>query len=171
MRFFCLIVVLTVTSTSHADEVNFNRDIKPILSQNCFQCHGPDDATRAATLRLDHADSATKPAESGATAVVAADPEHSELLARITSLDPDLHMPPAETKKFLTAEQIELLRRWIADGAKYQGHWAFEKPVRSELPSVHADHASEIAVRSIDSSRPGLNMKACDCRPKRIDTP
>jgi len=145
MRFSCLIVLFTMSSATYAEEVNFNRDIKPILSQNCFQCHGPDDATRAAQLRLDHSDSATKPAESGATAIVAADPEHSELLARITSNDPDLHMPPAEAKKILTGEQIDLLRRWIAEGAKYQGHWAFEKPVRSELPVVNADHTSRIA--------------------------
>ncbi len=145
MRFSCLIVLWAVASATHAEDVNFNRDIKPILSQNCFQCHGPDDATRAAKLRLDQSDSATKPAESGATAIVPADPEHSELLARISSTDPDLHMPPAETKKILTAEQIDLLRRWIAEGAKYQGHWAFEKPSRSEPPSVDADHASRIA--------------------------
>lgn len=145
MRFSCLIVVWAVSSATHAEEVNFNRDIKPILSQNCFQCHGPDDATRAAKLRLDRAESATKPAESGATAIVATEPEHSELLARITSTDPDLHMPPAETRKNLTAEQIDLLRQWIAEGAKYQGHWAFEKPVRPELPIVNADHAGRIA--------------------------
>ena len=101
MRFSCLVLLLTASSATHAEEVNFNRDIKPILSQNCFQCHGPDDATRAAKLRLDHADSATMPAESGATAIVASDPEHSELLTRITSTDPDLHMPPGETKKIL----------------------------------------------------------------------
>ncbi|MBC7965296.1 MAG: PSD1 domain-containing protein [Fuerstia sp.] len=145
MRFTLLILFLTASSATHAEEVNFNRDIKPILSQNCFQCHGPDDATRAAKLRLDQHDSATKPAESGATAIVAADPEHSELLARITSTDPDVHMPPAETKKILTAEQIDLLRRWIAEGAKYQGHWAFEKPVRPDLPTVNADHERRVA--------------------------
>ena len=145
MRFSCLIVLLAVSSTTAAEEVNFNRDIKPILSQNCFQCHGPDDATRAATLRLDHSDSATKPAESGATAIVPTDPEHSELLSRITSTDPDLRMPPAETKKILAPEQIDLLRRWIAEGAKYQGHWAFERPVRPELPPVNAEHARRIA--------------------------
>ncbi len=145
MRFIWLIVLLTVSSFTHAEDVNFNRDIKPILSQNCFQCHGPDDDTRAATLRLDDAESAKNPAESGATAIIASDPEHSELLARITSADPDLQMPPPETKKHLTAEQIDLLRRWIAEGARYQGHWAFEKPMRSEPPLVNGDHARRIA--------------------------
>ncbi|MCX7385583.1 MAG: hypothetical protein NTX48_02860 [Planctomycetales bacterium] len=145
MRFIWLIVLLTVSSFTHAEDVNFNRDIKPILSQNCFQCHGPDDDTRAATLRLDDAESAKNPAESGATAIIASDPEHSELLARITSADPDLQMPPPETKKHLTAEQIDLLRRWIAEGARYQGHWAFEKPMRSEPPLVNVDHARRIA--------------------------
>ena len=145
MRLSCLVVLLAASTTSIAEEVSFNRDIKPILSQNCFQCHGPDDATRAARLRLDQSDSATRPAESGATAIVPADPEHSELLTRSTSTDPDLHMPPADTKKILTTEQIELLRRWIAEGAEYQGHWAFEKPVRPELPAVNAEHATRIA--------------------------
>ncbi len=130
---------------ARCDEINFNRDIKPILSQNCFQCHGPDDGTRAAGLRLDQFDSATKPAESGLSAIVANDPAHSELLTRVTSADPDLHMPPTETNKTLTAEQIDLLRRWIAAGAKYQGHWAFEKPVRSELPQVNEHHSKQIA--------------------------
>lgn len=145
MRISCLIVLWAVACVTRAEDVNFNRDIKPILSQNCFQCHGPDDATRAAKLRLDKSDSATTPAESGATAIVAGDPDHSELLARITSTDPDLHMPPGETKKILTAEQIDLLRRWIAEGAEYQGHWAFEKPAQCQLPPLNADHASRIA--------------------------
>lgn len=145
MRFACLICLFAIASTAFCDDINFNRDIKPILSQNCFQCHGPDDATRAAGLRLDQFDGATKPAESGAAAIVANDPSHSELLERVASTDPELRMPPAETNKTLTAEQVDLLRRWIADGAKYQGHWAFEQPVRFELPQVNKQHSKQIA--------------------------
>ena len=145
MRFAVFLISLVMCSATIADDINFNRDIEPILSQNCFKCHGADGASRKAGLRLDQSDSATQPAESGETAIVSGKPEHSELLSRVTSADPDLHMPPAETKKNLTAEQIELLRRWIAGGAKYQGHWAFEKPVRSELPVVREAHARRIA--------------------------
>ncbi len=149
MRFAFLICSFATATTAFCDDINFNRDIKPILSQNCFQCHGPDDAARAAGLRLDQFDGATKPAESGAAAIVPNDPAHSELLARVASTDPDLHMPPAETNKTLTADQIDLLRRWIAVGAKYQGHWAFEQPVRAELPQVNEHHSKQIA-NSID---------------------
>ncbi len=130
MRISGLIVLLALASATHAEEVNFNRDIQSILSQNCFQCHGPDDATRAAGLRLDQADSATKPAESGATAIVAADPEHSELLARITSVDPELHMPPAETRKILTGERMTI--SWL-DHARYADSNGFQTDTSRDL--------------------------------------
>ena len=160
MRFYFLTCFVVLLSTVRADEINFNRDIKPILSQNCFQCHGLDDAKREAGLRLDQFDGATMPAESGAIAVVARDPDHSELLTRVTTADPDLHMPPSATNKALTIEQVGLLRQWIVEGANYQGHWAFEKPLRADLPVVDAKHAGRIA-NPIDNFVAG-------CRPKRI---
>jgi len=144
MRTACYIGVLILCSPALAEDIRFNRDIQPILSQNCFQCHGADSAARQAGLRLDQFDGATKPAESGDAAIVPGNPEQSELLARVISTDPDLHMPPAETKKNLTSEQIELLRRWITGGAKYQGHWAFEKPVRPEAPIVNAANQKRV---------------------------
>ena len=148
----CLMAVLylSLLPLSHADDVHFNRDVKPILSQNCFQCHGPDDAHRAAGLRLDQRDAAMKPAESGAAAIVPNDPDNSELLKRVTSADADLHMPPAEAGKVLTAEQIETLRRWIKQGAKYEGHWAFEKVQSPAVPQVSTESASFVA-NPIDS--------------------
>lgn len=133
-----------------AEEVLFNRDVKPILSQNCFQCHGPDDAHRAAGLRLDQRDAAMKPVESGATAIVPNQPTNSELLKRVTSVDADLHMPPAESGKKLTAEQIDILRRWVEQGAKYEGHWAFEKVQAPEVPQVQSEYSSFVA-NAIDS--------------------
>ena len=137
--------VFTVFTTSLvADDVNFNRDVKPILSQNCFQCHGPDDAHRSAGLRLDQRDGVLKPAESGNIAITPNDPDHSELLARVTSDDASLHMPPAESGKVLTTAQIEILRRWIKDGAKYEGHWAFEFPKHSAIPTVPQSNAVRI---------------------------
>jgi len=148
----CLMAVLylSLLPVSHADDLHFNRDVKPILSQNCFQCHGPDDAHRAAGLRLDQRDAAMKPAESGAAAIVPNDPDNSELLKRVTSSDADLHMPPAEAGKVLTAEQIDILRRWIKQGAKYEGHWAFEKVQSPAVPKVSAELASFVA-NPIDS--------------------
>lgn len=143
----CLMAVLfsPLSLVSFADDVHFNRDVKPILSENCFQCHGPDDAHRAAGLRLDQRDPAMKPAESGATAIVPNDPDHSELLKRVTSSDADLHMPPAESGKVLTPEQVDILRRWIQQGAKYEGHWAFEKVQSPAVPQVSVELTSSVA--------------------------
>lgn len=117
-------------------KVSFNRDIRPILSDNCFQCHGPDERKREAGLRLDQKDAATKPTESGHTAIVPGKAEASELVVRITTANADLQMPPANSGKKLTAAQIDLLKRWVTEGAEYQGHWAFLPVQRPALPEV-----------------------------------
>jgi hypothetical protein len=104
----------------HADEVQFNRDIRPILSDNCFACHGPDASGRKADLRLDERSSAI---DSGA--IVVTESAASELLKRVLSSDPDSIMPPPTTGKKLTSKQIQLLRQWIDQGAEYQSHWSF----------------------------------------------
>src|SRR5204862_1265923 len=108
----------------------------PILSENCYKCHGPDDGARKSKLRLDVREQALKPAKSGKVAIVPGKPAESELVARITAPDVDDRMPPARTGKKLSATQIELLRRWIAQGAPYATHWSYVKPVRPPLPSV-----------------------------------
>lgn len=131
-------IAIPVTS-ANADEISFNRDVKPILSQNCFQCHGPDDAQRAAGLRLDQRDGALKEAESGAVAIIPGDPDRSELLVRITSGDADLHMPPEKSGKVLTADQIATIKRWIAEGGEYEGHWAFEPPTSPAIPAINTE--------------------------------
>ena len=146
LAYFCCLAPIA----SADDEIRFNRDVKPILSQNCFQCHGPDDKHRSAGLRLDQRDAAMKPAESGAVAIVPNDPQQSELLRRVTSADADLHMPPADSGKVLTPEQVEILRRWIEQGAKYEGHWAFEKVESPAVPKVASEHSSFVA-NPIDS--------------------
>lgn len=119
-----------------APQVDFNRDVVPILSGNCFKCHGPDPEQRQAGLRLDHRDVATKPLDSGETAIVPGKPDKSELVRRIFSSDPDVRMPPPASKKELTDAQKKTLRDWIAAGAVYEPHWSFVAPKQSPLPAV-----------------------------------
>ncbi|MDB5173795.1 MAG: hypothetical protein JWN51_2568, partial [Phycisphaerales bacterium] len=126
----------TCARSRAAAPVDFNRDVRPVLSENCFACHGPDQEKRKANLRLDVIDATTKPAKSGTIAIVPKKPEESELLKRITSDDAEKHMPPAKTKKHLSAAQIDLLRRWVAEGASYPAHWAFTAPVRPVLANA-----------------------------------
>jgi len=123
--------------------ISFNRDIRPILSDNCFACHGPDSGNRQAGLRLDVAEQATSELDSGARAIVPEDVAASELVARIISTDSDSVMPPPEAKiGRLTGEQVELLTRWIAEGAPYEPHWAFVPVAKPDLPE-YAGPASE----------------------------
>jgi hypothetical protein len=116
--------------------LDFGRQIRPILANKCLACHGPDAAERKAGLRLDQRDAALAIAESGEKAIVPGQPGQSELIRRINSPDADLRMPPAETKKTLSADEKALLARWIAEGAKYDIHWSFVAPVRPLLPEV-----------------------------------
>ena len=110
---------------------NFNRDVQPILSESCFDCHGPDAETAAGGLRLDSFAAATK------RAIVPGKPDESRLMDRVTSTNKVLHMPPASSgHKPLTPAQVDILRRWIASGAKYDQHWAFVPPKRPVIPAV-----------------------------------
>ncbi len=111
--------------------LDFNRDIRPILSENCFYCHGQDSNKRQADLRLDQRDVAI-----AVGAIVPNDAAGSGIVQRINSDNPDELMPPAKSNRRLSAEQKELLERWIAEGAEYQAHWAFEVPVRPAEPDV-----------------------------------
>ena len=113
--------------------VEFNRDIRPILSENCLYCHGQDPKNRKAGLRLDVRENALAPHDDG-TAIVPGKPEASDLLARLVSTDQDEVMPPPKSNRKVTPEQVALLRRWIAEGAEYQKHWAFIPPQRPALP-------------------------------------
>ncbi|MFN9371535.1 MAG: PSD1 and planctomycete cytochrome C domain-containing protein [Planctomycetaceae bacterium] len=118
-----------------ADEVQFGRDILPILSAHCFACHGPDAQARKADLRLDVAEGALAQRDSG-PALTAGSLDQSEVWQRIISTDESLVMPPPSTKKPLTDGQKELLKKWIEQGAKYQRHWSFTPPVKPEVPAV-----------------------------------
>jgi cytochrome c553 len=116
------------------ERVDFNYHIRPILSQNCYVCHGPDSSSREAGLRLDHFAGATARLDGGGAAVVPGRPGRSLLLQRVKASDPSLVMPPPEAKKTLSTREIALLERWIDQGAEWKPHWAFIKPKRSSLP-------------------------------------
>ena len=123
-----------------AEAVNFNRDIRKVLSDNCFKCHGPDEKERkggkkGARLRLDTPEGAQMDL-GGRQAIVPGHPEKSELVKRITSTDTDEKMPPPESGKKLTQAEITALQNWIKGGAAYTKHWSYVKPVRPPLPKV-----------------------------------
>ena len=120
-----------------AAKLEFNRDIRPILSENCFQCHGQDPQRREAKLRLDERESATRDRD-GYSVLLPGKPTESELVRRITSQDEDEMMPPPDTHKKISVAQVALLKRWIAEGAGYQKHWAFVAPHKAPLPNVRA---------------------------------
>ncbi len=119
----------TAVRAQPARPIQFNRDVRPILSDACFQCHGPDKAKRKAKLHFDTAAGA-------GPAIVLGKPDASELIKRITADDKTKRMPPASAAVSLSAKQIETLRRWIKEGAKWEEHWAFIAPERAPLPSV-----------------------------------
>lgn len=127
--------------TDASADVSFNRDVRPILAENCLHCHGPDENHREAELRLD------VEAEARRTAIVAGDPNRSPLIERIATEDPDLRMPPPESNKTLSERERSILRQWIAEGANYEGHWAFEpirEPAVPDIESVASPAPTEI---------------------------
>src|SRR5688572_6462940 len=136
-----IVLVLTAgVSASAQERIDFNRDIRPILSNNCYKCHGFDDKTREAGLRLDKREVATAALESGVTAIVPGKSAKSELVKRVSSKDADLKMPPVDSGKRLTDDEIAKLARWVDEGAEYKGHWSFIVPTRPTLPEVtHKD--------------------------------
>ncbi len=133
---FCLPLLCLPLLAKISAAQEFNREVLPILSEHCFACHGFDPAARQAGLRLDVAEGATAEADSGIPAIVTFNPSESELLRRIDATDEDERMPPPEAGKQLSAEQREVLRNWIAGGAKYQRHWSFEPPQADAPPQV-----------------------------------
>lgn len=138
MRWNCVVIGAAVagfSATALAEApTELARQAQSILAEHCFQCHGQDAGQRQAGLRLDQRDSALLRLESGRTAIVPERAGDSELIRRVESNDSDVVMPPAETKRRLTADQKQVLRRWIIEGATYAGHWAYQKPVRPAVP-------------------------------------
>jgi len=134
----CIATAFAARAAAPSQKVDFNRDIRPILSDTCFKCHGPDPKHVKGGLRLDLPEVATKPAKSGKTAIVAKKPSQSELIRRLTTKDQDDLMPPPETGKNLTPAQIELFKKWIEQGAEYQTHWAYQPVASPKPPEVKA---------------------------------
>lgn len=130
------VLLLVATAVQAQGLVSFSREIRPILSDNCFSCHGPDEKQRKAGLRLDVRDEALKAAKSGAFAIVPGEVKKSALLKRINSADPGEAMPPPKAHKVLTSAQKLKLRQWIAQGAKYEEHWSFVAFAPVKLPAV-----------------------------------
>ncbi len=138
-RFICFLVLTCLSMATGqlnaVEPISFVRDIRPILSDKCFYCHGQDANKRQADLRLDVGESAIE-----AGAIAPHDPQASTLIDRIFADDPDELMPPPDSNRVLTAEQKSLLQRWIAEGARYETHWAFVAPVRPEPPVVEDEN-------------------------------
>ena len=123
--------LVLLASRAAADPIRYSRDIRPILAEHCFACHGPDQAARKARLRLDD-----RAAAVAREAFVPGTPDQSKLVTRVFSADPGTLMPPPRVNKPLTAQQKETLRHWIAAGAEYEVHWAFIPPIRPKPPDV-----------------------------------
>lgn len=148
-RFASLLSAITVlcsTASSSAEKIDYARDILPIFSNKCFQCHGPDEQARKAKLRLDIRENALAMRD-GIAAVVPGDPEESEAFLRITHDDPEEVMPPKKLGKPLTSDEIALIRKWIEQGAEFSKHWAFTPPKR---PAVPKDLKSDWGSHPID---------------------
>lgn len=137
---------LASDSTKPAGKVQFNRDVRPILTENCFLCHGPDANHREAELRLDTKEGLFGDVSEG-RAIVGGKPAASVVWRRITSDDPDIQMPPADSGKKLTPQQVATIERWIEEGAEWQGHWSYIPPTRPATPDV-AQPANSVPLRN-----------------------
>ena len=141
---FSLVATVALCCVAHNGEafaqskqtIRFDQQVRPILSNHCWSCHGLDEASRQGKLRLDLRANAIAAGDSGQPAIVPGHPEKSLLIERIDSHDPDIQMPPLVTKKPLSDEQKQILKQWVAEGAEYSGHWAFETPKRPEPPAI-----------------------------------
>ena len=137
MRSQSLIATVLVFSAVSAGAISFNEDIRPILADRCFACHGPDSASRKADLRLDREEDAkAELGDRGVIPIVAGDPAGSAILQRMKSHDPEEVMPPPQSKVTVSEREIALIEQWIKEGAKWQRHWAFIQPQKSPLPEV-----------------------------------
>jgi len=165
-RFFQWVLVICFVSIpclfGEEQKLKFNRDIRPILSDACFHCHGPDEADRQGGLRLDLEEFSQKPGKSGLSAIVSGDLEESEMIFRIhLPEDDEEHMPPLDSGKSISPEQKKILERWIKEGAHYEKHWSFEKPKKPSVPAGIAEHpVDSFILRKLKSVGMKLNQPA-----------
>ena len=154
------IVALLLSSIGNAadrEPVDFNHEIRPLISANCYHCHGPDEGSRKAKLRLDLREDALKDRD-GVRAIVPGNPSESEMLFRVRSTDPDEVMPPPKEGHSLTEADVALLTRWIEEGAEYKAHWSFTKPTQPVPPT--ATRADGTPLAPIDAFIQGRLFKA-----------
>ena len=138
MRYLAVFYLAVAFTTAGAGaSAEFNRDVRPILSDRCYSCHGPDAKAKHIPFRLDREDDAKAKLPDGKYAIVEGHPEQSQVLARITAEKPALRMPPVSTGMKLSPKEIEIIRNWIAEGGKWEKHWSFQPPRRYSLPKVN----------------------------------
>ncbi|MBR01128.1 MAG: hypothetical protein CMO60_09750, partial [Verrucomicrobiales bacterium] len=155
------LLFLILTSQACAkSSLTFNKDIRPILSDKCFACHGFDEETREAKLRLDTPEGAFKKKKRGKSAIVPGKPDESESWLRIITKDEDDVMPPPDSHKQLTSEEKAIIRQWIAEGAEYQRHWAFEAPVKGEIPGVEGTVIDRFVEAGLEKEGVGFSPEA-----------
>ncbi|HQX54110.1 MAG TPA: DUF1549 domain-containing protein, partial [Planctomycetaceae bacterium] len=133
---FIAVALMLAPLFGQDDKIDFGRQIRPLLAEKCFACHGLDGETRSTDFRMDTKDGMFAPLESGGVAVAAGNLDNSVLFQRLITDDKDEHMPPVDEEKQLSKEEIELIRQWIAQGAEWQQHWAWVAPQRPQLPSL-----------------------------------
>src|SRR5215813_1744718 len=130
------VIVRAVQNTAPARQIDFNRDIRPILADKCWGCHGPDATAKKIKLRLDSETAATADLGRGRRAIVPGNIEQSQLARRITASDESMRMPPVDSGRKLTQPEIDLLIEWVRQGARWQRHWSFTAPTRPALPEI-----------------------------------
>jgi hypothetical protein len=168
LKAFTVSISLAAVSVVQGEErrLSFNRDVRPILSNKCFLCHGPDEKNRKADLRLDNREGATTDL-GGYKAITPGNPDESELVNRVSSTDSKEVMPPPKSKKGrLSQKEIATLRQWIKQGAEYEGHWSF-LPLSEAAPPSRRRMAGQIT-KSINSYSPGWRARTSSLRLRRI---
>jgi mono/diheme cytochrome c family protein len=150
-----LVFTAAVFAAAAHGEVRFNRDIRPIMAETCFRCHGPDRSSRMAGMRLDIREEALKATASGAIPIVPGDPDKSAIVQRVFATGARI-MPPAFAHKELTPTQKDTIRQWVAEGAKYEGHWAYQPISKAEPPGsgnpIDAFIAARLAAAGLKQS-------------------
>jgi mono/diheme cytochrome c family protein len=135
-RWTVLLLTIAAVARPVRAEVDYQKQVRPFLAEHCWQCHGVDEKDRQGGLRLDDRASAVKGGDSGSPAIVAGNPDASEILKRLASHDPDVMMPPPAKSKRPTAAEADMLRQWITEGAVYEQHWSFTPPQKQALPTA-----------------------------------